>query len=108
MNCIVLSAQKWNFTDDGTGEVREGVSVWYAGGDSFSPVQMTDDRKGFELLKATLPVGSYGSFTEVPGLYDVDMRLVSRKNEAVMRPVGFRFVKSFALPKELRGGEGRQ
>lgn len=96
MQCIVLSAQQWKFIDQKSGELRDGTTVWYTVGDSFTPIHIERDKKGFELVKATLAFGTFDLFEQVPGLYDVDLSIFSGSNgKAVIRPTRFTFIKSF-------------
>lgn len=104
MEVVVLSARKWSFVDEKTGQVRDGVSVWYVDNVDFVP-NVGNDMKGCELLKATLPVGRFGDFIDVPGVYDCDMQLRSRQNVPYLHVGGFRFVRPLLVSRPDAQGE---
>lgn len=69
MNYLVLSARRYDFTDQ-TGVHRDGVTVTYAD----SGETNDGDRKGLELMQISAPVTLWHQLDAVPGFYRLDFR----------------------------------
>lgn len=74
--CLILSADAWNMTDEKTGEVMSGVSVWYVndyrddaeGSFGFKPTKVTlQDPDMFKQLSGKLPCLADLDFRSKPG-----------------------------------------
>lgn len=68
--CVLLSARRYEFTDEKTGRPVEGVSLTYLTGE----VEKTDDQRGMFPLSITAPVESFAALQVVPGIYDMDFK----------------------------------
>lgn len=63
----VLYASQWTMTDENTGEVRTGVTVWYLDN---TPVN-TPKERGVVPVKQSAPIDTWGEFHTVPGAYEL-------------------------------------
>lgn len=88
---VVLSADVWEFTDEKTGEVRKGASVWYvndyrddsADGLGFKPTKVTATPEIFDQLRgAQLPAMFDLEFGSRPGAQNkATLTLVRMKHQ---------------------------
>jgi hypothetical protein len=85
----VLHVGKWDFTDEKTGEIKKGISVW------FLPRHADDEEgsRGLKPIKMTGKESMFYKFAEVPGQYDLEIELTQRKAGAMavlvaVHPVG--------------------
>ena len=53
-NVIILSADFWSMTDEATGLIREGVTVFYFPVETLEPVKNSDTSFGCKPLKVTM------------------------------------------------------
>lgn len=68
---FILSAKRYSFTDKDTGEVKEGITVFYI--PNIKPATSTDGAtKGYVPVKASFSLNHFPDFSEVPGYYDID------------------------------------
>lgn len=67
---FVLAANRYNFVDQTTGEIRKGTTVYYVNG--LEPVSPSDTQKGCVPIKANFNYEAFGSFDKVPGNYTID------------------------------------
>lgn len=74
--CLILSADSWNMTDEKSGEMLAGVSVWYVndyredaeGSFGFKPTKVTlQDADMFKQLSSKLPCLADLDFRSKPG-----------------------------------------
>lgn len=86
--CVLLSARRYQFTDDKTGRPVEGVSLTYLTGD----VDQTDDQRGMVPLSIAAPLDVFGSLQAVPGFYDMDFKQRAGKGgKPTLQCVSLRF-----------------
>lgn len=71
MQAILLFSQPYKITDQNTGQINEGISIWIHGRDSLKPLER-ETNKGIKPFKANLPIKFASKILSVPGLYDVD------------------------------------
>lgn len=71
---LVLSARAYKFTDKETGEVRQGVTVYYI--NNLTPVVGEDGTRGCPPIKCNFNSSVLGKFSTVPGIYDLKFTLV--------------------------------
>lgn len=90
---LVLSANKYKFTEDETGREIEGLSVYYVPDE----VPASDHiRRGLSVLKmSTSRLELWEAAAVLPGVYELDIQMRPGKN---LRPTptltGLRYVKS--------------
>lgn len=97
-NVIVLSANQYQMVDRTTGEVSEGTSVRYALTDSLVPAE-DGNLKGYKLSKASLKFNDFTSFTEVPAIYEADLKFnVSADGTTKLQASNFVFKKPLFAP----------
>ena len=95
-NVIVLSVNRYQMVDAGTGIVNEGTTTRFIFSDNLHPVQEAD-AKGYRPGKASLPYEDFDKFPEVPGLYSCDLTIkVASDGKAQTIANNFELVKSFA------------
>lgn len=75
---MVMSASRYKMVDKTTGELNEGVTVFYLGTEKLDPCQ-DGDLKGYRLGKTKLTYDEFSIFKAVPGIYtcDYDMKFKS-------------------------------
>lgn len=73
--CVLLSARKYDFTDD-AGKRVEGITISYLTGD----VDNDPDRRGVAPLTISAPSDVFSLLGPLPGLYDVDFKQRAGKN----------------------------
>ena len=72
---FVLSAKKYAFTDTKTGELKEGVTVFYV--PALDPTISEDGiTKGQVPVKANFALSQFESFQSLPGVYDIEYDIV--------------------------------
>jgi hypothetical protein len=69
MECLILSARRYDFKDD-EGRRVEGVTLTYLAGD----VDQQSDRRGQAALSIPAPVELWHQLQAVPGYYAIDFR----------------------------------
>lgn len=67
---FVLAANRYNFVDQTTGEIRKGTTVYYV--NSLEPVSPSDTQKGCVPVKANFSHEAFDGFDKVPGEYNID------------------------------------
>lgn len=75
---FVLSARKYGFADQNTGEFRSGVTVYYV--KDIEPVESSGNNKGIIPIKANFPDKVFSSFGRLPDYYDIDYDIVVGSN----------------------------
>ena len=95
-NVLILSASKWEFTDEKTAEVKKGVSVHYVSDYrddtatelGFKPIKTSADDAVFEIAQKG----------GVPGMYRIDTRSRPGKDgKPTLTVVGAQFAKKVPL-----------
>lgn len=81
MDCLVISAKKYRFTDEKTGEVKSGLHVQY-----LDPLMRedTENQKGDLPLKVPALENCFDKLTILPAYYDLDFR---QRPDAKGKPV---------------------
>lgn len=84
---LVLGVSNWNFTDERTGEVRQGISVHYS---DVNNVQKDNNVNGSLPVKITGHSSFYSRFSTLPGFYELDfgVRSLSGKPSLFLESVG--------------------
>lgn len=89
--CIILSARRYEFKDDKTGELVKGCSVDYVTGD----LANTETQRGAFPLTITAPPDVFGQLQAVPGAYEMDFKQrPGRNGRPTLQLVGLRFKQS--------------
>lgn len=97
-NVVVLSANQYSMTDRETGEINQGTSVRFALTDTLAPAE-DGNLKGYKLSKASLGFNDFVAFTEVPGVYEVELRFnVNADGTTKVQAGNFVFKKPLLAP----------
>jgi hypothetical protein len=90
--CLFLSAQSYKITDENTGEINSGISLWYISDNSLLPCsdELSEKKvgvisRGFKPMKTAIPLDMMGKLGSFPGLYEVSFEMVSVANKAQLR-----------------------
>jgi len=90
-------------TDEKTGEIREGITIRYIPDDDLGPEEdaMAKSRgqlvRGKTLAKLSVPVDYVSKLKHLPGMYEVDLRMVVVQESQQMRISDFRYVGDVKL-----------
>lgn len=87
----VLAAKQYQFTDEETGRVQEGTTVFYV-----DPSYDEEGVVGHMPLKASLPYSAFSSFLGA-GFYELEQKVSRSGQKMQLRPIGFRFLESAPL-----------
>lgn len=92
---IVLAASKYSFTDEKANKEVEGCSLYYIFTENLAPcIDVEQSVKGHKPVKASLPLEFYDKTQEVPGLYELDLRLQAGSDGKVKaNVVDFKFIE---------------
>jgi hypothetical protein len=92
----LLSSQPYKIVNDKTGEINEGLTLFFHGNDNFSPKeQLRGDfiLKGNKPFKANLPIEMESKIKVAPGLYDVEIEMASASDlKAQMKVVDINLI----------------
>ncbi|GHV42102.1 hypothetical protein FACS189490_10340 [Clostridia bacterium] len=87
LQALCMSANEWNVpaTDsagNATGEILEGITIWYYFADDLSPCDDGGNKRGIDDAKFTLPIEKKHQAVFFPGWYEFtcEMVAVSDKN----------------------------
>lgn len=98
MKILVLALNQYGFTDEKTGEVKEGATIEYLTTDFTESSSDFGTKKGYFSLKQSLDKEIAKQVTVVPGVYEVELSMRSgsdRKAQLVMN--AFKLAKEFKL-----------
>lgn len=98
MKILVLALNQYGFTDEKTGEVKEGATIEYLTTDFTNTSSDFGTKKGYFSLKQSLDKEIAKQITNVPGVYEVELSMRSgsdRKAQLVMN--SFKLTKEFEL-----------
>lgn len=96
--CLVLSASTYKITDEKTGEVNSGLTVFYLPTDNLSPEDDEAARGrgqialGIQPSKANLPLDKQTKVKFAPALYDMTLKMVTRQLKMQIQPVDLEYV----------------
>ena len=88
---LVLSAQQYRIVDENTGEINEGLSLWYIPSDSLDPVEDEQARirgdivRGYKVAKMALPLSLKDKMGPFPALYDVTLEMTTVQQRLQVR-----------------------
>ena len=89
---LVLYCNSYNFTDDRTGQIKEGVSFRYILSDELAPVVNSNGSKGYTIQKASLPLSFASAFVSVPGVYDCVMDVRDKGGQVTLVPASVTYI----------------
>lgn len=69
MECAVVRVNRYNFEDEKTGNVFQGVNIQFLG-----DVEENKDVKGIEVGKISGDLQIYDMFDKVPGIYSIELK----------------------------------
>lgn len=73
---VLLSASRYSFKDENSGELREGVSVNYVN----PAAELTENFAGCRVMKGSLPLHAWKDLGAVPGLYQAQYTMRAGAN----------------------------
>ena len=103
---LVLSAQSYRIVDEKTGEVNEGISMWYIPDDNLDPEvdEVAAGRgqmaRGKKVAKMALPINTVDKLKDFPALYEVTLEMVTVANKQQVRPRDIDYVSTVKLVPE--------
>ena len=103
---LVLSAQSYRMVDENTGEVNEGISLWYIPSNSLEPVEdeqakiRGDIVRGVKAAKMSLPPTLSVKMGQFPALYDVTLEMATIQQKLQVRARDIDFVSTAKLTPE--------
>lgn len=83
MEAILLYALPYKITDEKTGEVNSGLSLWFHGSGDLSPEEQKNGStvvKGSKPLKLSLPYDQEHKIVAAPGVYKLYTKLSAGRN----------------------------
>lgn len=89
---LVLYCNSYNFTDDRTGQIKEGVSFRYIVSDDLAPINNPNGSKGYTIQKASLPLSFAPAFSSVPGVYDCMFDMKDKGGQVTLVPVSVTYI----------------
>lgn len=105
--CLVLSASTYQITDEKTGEIKSGLTIFYITIDDLSPKDdpMARERGqislGLQPSKESLPITKREKIVTAPALYDITFQMVTRQLKTQVKPVDIDFISEAVLsPKK--------
>lgn len=96
--CLVLSASTYKITDEKTGEVNSGLTVFYLPTDKLTPEDDPAARErghislGVQPSKVSLPISKAEKVKFAPALYDMTLKMVTRQLKMQVQPVDLEYV----------------
>lgn len=67
---FILSAKKYSFADQNTGELKSGLTVHYV--NDIKPCEISAGSKGSAPVKASFPMQEFDNLADVPNYYNID------------------------------------
>lgn len=95
-NVIILSADSWSMTDDATGKVLSGVTVFYYPNKDLSQLKNSDTSFGCKPLKVTMPSEFISEIAAVGGCpvsAVANIVIRNKGGQQVLVPESFTFSK---------------
>lgn len=100
MECLVISAKKYRFADEKTGEIKSGLHVQY-----LDPIMREDNdmQKGDLPLKVASIENCFEKLSTLPGFYDLDFRqrpdakgkpVLTLANAKLVCPIDFKIARA--------------
>lgn len=86
---IILSATQYSITDEFSGEVTKGVTVWFYPSSNFGQYDNNKGQRGKKPCKSSLPYDEFDKLKCVPGVYtcEIEMNASGDKNKAALNLV---------------------
>jgi hypothetical protein len=107
MKCIILSANAYSMTDESSSKIISGVSIYYLPTSSLLPVVDDNGLLGLVPCKDNVELSMSGAFTQVPGIYDVEMGVKAIKGRAMMKIVSAKFVSTIITAEDKANMEAK-
>jgi len=107
-NYLCLSAQQYRVVDENTGDVNEGISVWYLPSDNLNPATDLEAKergqvvKGIKAGKMALPLEMASKLKDLPAMYEVTMEMRMVAQRAQVRPVDLDFLSHVKLSQDKK------
>lgn len=94
---LFLSAQEYRMTNDETGEVNEGISLWYVPDDTLDAEEDEEAKergqvaRGKKVAKMALPMKALDKLKIFPAIYDATLEFVtvSQKQQVRLKDIDF-------------------
>lgn len=97
----LLSSQPYRIVNDKSGEINEGLTLFFYGSDKFSPKEQERGQfiaKGSKPIKANLSIEMQSKVKAAPGLYEVEIEMASAADlKAQMKVVDINFIGEIEL-----------
>ncbi|MGL4338414.1 MAG: hypothetical protein ACRCST_16135 [Turicibacter sp.] len=89
---MLLFARPYSFANEKTGEMVEGVSVYYVEKEAFD-----DERNGFGYPPIKANLSSAEHLTEIPGIYNAQYQSQFVKGQRVSKLIGVTLIEGVSL-----------
>ena len=97
----LLSSQPYRIVNEKTGEITEGLTLFFYNKDSFTPAEQERGAftvKGNKPFKANLPISMESKIKTAPGLYEVEIEMqASADMKAQLRVIDLEFLGELEL-----------
>lgn len=94
MKLILFSARPWSFTDEKTGEMRNGVTVQYSDGIAVN----AGKEKGIFPMTMSAAPELWAQLTTLPAVYECDLKMRPGKDNKAQLTLGSaKFVEPLSL-----------
>ena len=105
---LFLSAQQYKITDESTGVINEGVSLWYLPDDNLNPTFDDESEKrgeivrGIKVGKMSLRPDKRDKLQEFPALYEVTLEMVMVAQKPQVRAIDINYVSTVKVIKDAK------
>ena len=97
----LLSSQPYRIVNEKTGEINEGLTLFFYGSDSFVPKEQERGQfiaKGIKPIKANLPIEMENKIKLAPAFYEVEIEMSSGADmKGQMKIVDINFIGEIEL-----------
>ena len=104
---MILSALEYQITDEDTGEINEGISIWCLPQTDLEPFEDTFNSragfmnpKGYKPMKINIPREKRDIFISVPGIYEVSYTMTVANNRPTPRIMDMKFKREIKIKEE--------
>lgn len=101
---FIFYANPYSFTDERTGQIREGTTIQYILAPDLRPHVLENGARGYQITKEShIPKQMFNSnLQKVPGVYNATFKPVSRQGNTVLEPFDFEFLSEITVPEAVK------
>ena len=109
MKAILLHSLPYRIVDNKTGEVSEGISLWFHGSSDLTPDEVKQGNyivRGTKPLKFNIPLDQGDKIKEAPGLYNLRVKMKGGQgNAASLQLLELTYIDELVV--SLKGSAGK-